>query len=747
MNQTDPPAPRDFFPPPFHLGSWLVQADLNRVSGPDGDHRVEPRVMRVLLSLARTPGEVWTRQALLDEVWGDAVVGEEILTRAISELRRIFGDRAREPQYIETIRHHGYRLIMTPESVAAPAPAAEPRPEPAPPPGPAAEVETGPVPPRSIPSPPSSSRGRFVLWPLLAVVLIGLGLVLGPRLLPGGDQGTSLPPFVTEAIPLTSYPGREWHPSLSPDGTRVAFVWRGMEGEEAPGLYVKQRNSETPLRLTPDEGWVAWPVWSPDGQTLAFVQGQGEGLGEEGAICLVPSLGGAIQILQPVDSWVEGLDFAPDGRSLIYSARQGAEDRYTLMRLDLTSLAVEPRFSPDERRVGDFQPRFSPDGARLVWIGVGPGGQDRIFVASWPEGRPEMLGGELGSLQGLDFTADGQSLICSASLTGSLRLWQLPLAGGGGPRAIATTGAFAWNPRVAREGGQLVYEEVDTDQDIWRVRILGEDPWRLETSAFLRSTRWEQEARIGPDGETVVFISTRSGSPQLWLTQGDGAATRRLTSLQTAGLSCPRFSPDGQAVAFNALVKGRSVIMVLSLRGGAPRTLTPDGESELLGGWSADGASLLYSSEDEGGWSVGRRHLNTGQTSPVMDFSGVTAVETRDGRNLYFTRSDHRGLWSLPLSEDGRAPVGVPPRPVLPELPAGHRHNWVIADNQLHWLMPAAGTTLLMRTALPDGPTRMIGELPSASGDALAVSPDGRTILYPRTGPLEGDLMLMAGSD
>ena len=345
----------------------------------------------------------------------------------------------------------------------------------------------------------------------------------------------------------------------------MAFVWTGPD-EGSPGLYVKQRNNETPLRLTPEGGWVAWPVWSPDGQSLAFVRGEGR----EQAIGLVPSLGGAVQTLQPVGSWVEGLDFAPDGRTLVYATRQGAEGRYTLFRLDLETLTEEPCFAAPGRRAGDFQPRFSPAGDRLAWIGVGPGGQNRLYVADWPDGPPRPVGRQVGNLQGLDFTADGRHLVYAASPTGSLKLWRVALDGSGEAQPIATAGAFAWNPRVARQSGQLVYEEVDTDQDIWRTRIVGQEPWRLETGAFLRSTRWEQEARFGPDGQAVVFISARSGAPQIWLADGQGRQPRRLTSLESEGLSTPRLSPDGGTVAFNALQDGRLVIMVASTRGGRP---------------------------------------------------------------------------------------------------------------------------------------------------------------------------------
>ena len=109
LRQND--SPNDF-PLPFRLGEFLVQPALNRVSGVDEMAQVEPRVMQVLLCLADSDGEVVSRHALMDMVWTDTIVGEEVLTRAVSELRRIFRDKARSPRYIETIRNHGYRLLV-----------------------------------------------------------------------------------------------------------------------------------------------------------------------------------------------------------------------------------------------------------------------------------------------------------------------------------------------------------------------------------------------------------------------------------------------------------------------------------------------------------------------------------------------------------------------------------------------------------------------------------------------------------
>ena len=72
-----------------------MRPDRNVLSGPEGEVRVEPRTLRLLLRLAAKPGEVVSRRQLLDEVWPDTVVCENALSRAISELRRILGDDAR----------------------------------------------------------------------------------------------------------------------------------------------------------------------------------------------------------------------------------------------------------------------------------------------------------------------------------------------------------------------------------------------------------------------------------------------------------------------------------------------------------------------------------------------------------------------------------------------------------------------------------------------------------------------------
>jgi len=103
----------------FELGKFQVDPQRRSIKGPWGETLVEPKVMAVLLMLAERPGEVITRREFNDSVWVNEYGGDESLTRAISHLRRAFGDNHNPHTCIETIPRTGYRLVKTDAPVEA----------------------------------------------------------------------------------------------------------------------------------------------------------------------------------------------------------------------------------------------------------------------------------------------------------------------------------------------------------------------------------------------------------------------------------------------------------------------------------------------------------------------------------------------------------------------------------------------------------------------------------------------------
>lgn len=102
----------------FTLGDWTVYPLEGRLVGEEGDQRVQPKSMDVLLYLAENAGTVVERDAVLHHVWGERAQSDEPLTRCIGELRRALRDTRTEPDYILTIPKRGYRLLKPVAAIA-----------------------------------------------------------------------------------------------------------------------------------------------------------------------------------------------------------------------------------------------------------------------------------------------------------------------------------------------------------------------------------------------------------------------------------------------------------------------------------------------------------------------------------------------------------------------------------------------------------------------------------------------------
>jgi len=101
----------------FLVGPWLVQPSLNTISRNGTSTRVESKVMEVLVCLSHHAGRPLSKDELLETVWPDVFVSDDVLRRSVSELRRVFEDDSRESRVIETIPKRGYRLLATVQPV------------------------------------------------------------------------------------------------------------------------------------------------------------------------------------------------------------------------------------------------------------------------------------------------------------------------------------------------------------------------------------------------------------------------------------------------------------------------------------------------------------------------------------------------------------------------------------------------------------------------------------------------------
>ena len=97
----------------LHIDNAKVDRSTRSVSVNGQTRRLSPKSMSVLDALLAAEGDVVSRAALLEKVWSDVCVGEEVLTQAIAELRRAFNDTPKNARIIGTVPKAGYRLLPT----------------------------------------------------------------------------------------------------------------------------------------------------------------------------------------------------------------------------------------------------------------------------------------------------------------------------------------------------------------------------------------------------------------------------------------------------------------------------------------------------------------------------------------------------------------------------------------------------------------------------------------------------------
>ncbi len=95
----------------FRLGEYLVQPSCDRIESSISTVQLEPKVMDVLVHLARYSNQVVSKNQLIDSVWPNVFVTDEVLTNSIYKLRLALGDNPKKPGFIETVPRRGYKLI------------------------------------------------------------------------------------------------------------------------------------------------------------------------------------------------------------------------------------------------------------------------------------------------------------------------------------------------------------------------------------------------------------------------------------------------------------------------------------------------------------------------------------------------------------------------------------------------------------------------------------------------------------
>ncbi len=388
------------------------------------------------------------------------------------------------------------------------------------------------------------------------------------------------------------------NPSVSPDGTRIAFdaSWAGPRR-----LWLADERGRNPRQASSDASEAVGhlrPRWSPDGRCLVF------------------------QNMERTRFDVRVLDLAT--QALIWVTNDHLQD-------------ICPTWGPSDRFI--YFSSYRSGGMNLWRIPVGEDGS--------PSGLLQQLTTGAGQDVEAAISPDGRRLAFSI-LKQNAVLWRLPVSPGSGravgepEKLIAATrenSRGAWSP----DGRSIAFNsDRSGDMNIWISQ--SEDG---SARALTSGPGGDFQPRFSPDGERIVFFSSREGSADIWTAEVRTGRLRRLTSGPAIDVN-PVFSPDGRHIAYASDQGGRLEVWVMGADGRQARPLTQVGVAGHFLLWTPESDALLFRCPAPSSRTM-RVALSGSDPEPTAEVVGGAHMSfSPDGARILDVLG-HKALWVSPL--------------------------------------------------------------------------------------------------
>ncbi len=574
--------------------------------GEEESSSVEPRIMRLLVLLSSKPGTTFSREELIEEIWANKQIGEEGLTKAVSDLRKALRDGSK----IKTVPKRGYEFLGKISQI----------------PEPEIQIRT-------------SALHRIPAMASIGIALtIGIILFLGP-FQPEEQEGT-----VYRHEYLTKDKGLHLSPSISSDGTLVAYSERSINDKRLKLVIKSLVTGAVIFETSEHSGDYLDPVFSPANDFLAFVNKKSGYT----YLSLIPTSGGHIIDIYKTDRQANPkLNWSPDGESLVFSDKATNKEEHDIFIFNLSTREV---VQITDNNFDEINPVFSPNGQFLAYIQRPPGsGKNYISVHNLKTSRNHVLKQFKNNLYDIDWAKDGENIVFTSTNGIESHIQKIHISS---LQVSLVSNQNFYQLSVNQNEDRFVASTYSGDNNIW---MKGLNNFETKSIPILNSNRYEFLAEISPDQTKIAYVSDLSGNSQIWEYDIATTKSRQLTTL-TGNNRFDRisWSPDSKSLLTGLVSNDGSSIIHLSVKDAEVVHIVQDNFINRLPRFSTSGKSFFFLSNRSGHSEIWAYKLTEGKSKKVSDFKEDIAFAQIDETNhtIYFTQKNKEGIWKS--SFDGK---------------------------------------------------------------------------------------------
>ncbi len=490
------------------------------------------------------------------------------------------------------------------------------------------------------------SRQRFSLIQiaglLLLVTIIGGGVWWFTKSL-GKPVSTASPANLkkTEIESWNSAPGELFSTGkFSPDGKMVAF---SSTKSGSKNIWIKQPESGTAVQVTKDLFNNSNPIWSPEGNEIAFFSERGNQIDPKGnitGIWRIPTLGGT-----PISVAAIG----DGGSELRYWSKSGKiyyESNGNLHFVDIAS-GKSTRltdFSNQDSKIRAIN--ISTDEKQIVYAEK-TGDRWNVLVAPAQGGAPILVAESETDIASVVWHPDNKRVFYTAFVDGTFQIF---VANGSQTKPVQLTFSESSNIAVdvSRDGNSILYGAAKEESNLWQVNITSGD--EAVVSSSIESELW---ATVSKDNRKIAYQSIKNLSQGNNLSSGSiltkiAAAEGQTLKIAESGM-LPTWSPDGSQLAFMRIANGSAQIWTVKDTGGKETKLTEGGIASV--GFSVSPYNRIQTTDFS--WSPDSRSI--AYISVRNGFSNVWLVDADGAGDTQITNNtDENVLFNCPVfSVDG----------------------------------------------------------------------------------------------